>query len=66
MQRIDENTVAVTNAEAATLAAFIMHTLDRAWDTHTDTFICSDTSWQQGMRRMDPELYDLAQQLEAI
>lgn len=65
MQRIDENTIQITQEEMDNIQFFIDRSLDSSWDRYTDTYICSD-SWEDGKRRMDPEMYDLAQAMRMI
>ena len=65
MMRNSEGMIELTDSEAQDIADFIRRSLDRAWDRHTDTFICTE-SWEDGMRRMDPEMYDLADALNSI
>ena len=65
MKRIDEDTIAITQGELDDIREFIRSSLDRQWDRHTDTHICTD-SWENGMRRMDPEMYDFMQQTITI
>lgn len=65
MQRIDDNTIALTNEELENIREFIDRSLDSSWDHYTDTYICKE-SWEDGKRRMNPEMYDLAQKMLMI
>lgn len=65
MKRLDDNTIALTQEELNNIREFIDRSLDREWDHHTNIFICSD-SWEDGKRKMNPEMYDLAQQMQLI
>ena len=65
MKRLDDNTIAITQDELDSIQWFIRTALDRAWDHHTDTYICED-SREDGMRRMNPEMYDMAEEMGAI
>jgi hypothetical protein len=65
MQRIDENTIAFTQDEANSIHEFIRNSLEWAWDRHTSCYICND-SLEAGMRRMNPEMYDFAEQLNKL
>lgn len=58
--------ITITNEEARVLANFIRSSLHREWDQYTDHYIVSsrDVSWEDGMKRMNPEAYDLANSLE--
>lgn len=44
---------------------FIRSCLEREWDNYTNIYICNDR-YEDGVRRMDPEMYDLATQLEGL
>ena len=48
---------------ALRLADFIDYQLDCAWDHYTDRYICPNTTWEEGKRRMDPDAYELMEQL---
>lgn len=65
MKRTSENTIEITDEEARMITYFIQHSLERAWDRHTDNYICT-CSWTEGVRSMDPEMYDFGSQLEQI
>lgn len=65
MKRIDDDTIALTQAELDDIQAFIYRALDREWDDHTNRFICSD-AWHDGMRRMNPEMYNLYEKMVVI
>lgn len=65
MKRIDDNTIALSQDELTDLRHFIDSMLDREWDIYTDTFICKD-SWEEGKRRMNPKMYDMAQEMTTI
>lgn len=43
MERIDDNTIAITQEEADRIQQFIDCSLDREWDRYTDNFICDDS-----------------------
>lgn len=66
MKRQQDGTIALTQEEIDDLTSFITSSLHRAWDQHTNTFICENTSWEDGMRRMDPRMYDMAIALQAL
>lgn len=65
MRRISDTEIALTQEELDNLRWFIDNSLDREWDRYTDTYICSDP-WEAGKRRMNPEMYDMAEQMESI
>jgi hypothetical protein len=65
MKRLNENEIIISQEEANDIYFFIRSSLDRQWDRHTDHYICND-SWEDGMRRMDPEMYDFAEQLNSL
>ncbi len=65
MRRTGENSIELTQEELDSIQQFIDSSLDRQWDNHTNTFICTD-SWEDGKRRMNPEMYDMAQQMLSL
>lgn len=65
MRRISDTEIALTQEELDNIRWFIDNSLDREWDRYTDTYICSD-SWEDGKRRMNPEMYAMAEQMEKI
>lgn len=65
MRRLNDNEIILTNEELANIQYFITSSLDRAWDRHTDHYICTD-KWEDGVRRMDPAMYDMAQAIDTI
>jgi len=65
MKRIDENRIELSQEELNNIQYFIELTLDREWDRHTNTYICTCSN-QEGMRRMNPEMYDFAAQINLI
>lgn len=58
MKRDEHGNIILTPDEASDFACFIDHTLDREWDRHTDTYLCGDTTLEEGRRRMNPEMYE--------
>lgn len=65
MRRLNDNEIVLTQEELDNIREFIDRSLDRRWDDYTNTYICSDP-WEDGKRRMDPEMYDMAQQMMGI
>ena len=65
MKRIDENTIALTQQELDNIREFIRNSLDSQWDRYTDNVICTD-AWEDGMRRMNPTMYDMADEMSTI
>lgn len=65
MQRLNDNEIILTQEELDNIREFIDRSLDRAWDDYTDRYICSE-DWEVGKRRMDPEMYDLSQEMLRI
>lgn len=37
--------------------------VDRAWDRHTSNYICEGVSLEDGMRRMNNDLYDIMEEM---
>lgn len=66
MKRIDENSIEITNEELNDIKEFIRHSLDMSWDQYTDIYCMQGISWEDGMRRMNPGMYDLAAKMELI
>lgn len=65
MRRLNDNEIVLTQEELDNIREFIDRSLDHRWDDYTNTYICRD-SWEDGKRRMDPEMYDMAQQMMGI
>lgn len=65
MKRIDDKTVALTEEELEQIYNFIRSSLYNDWDRYTDNFISTD-SVEVGMRRMDPEMYDFADEINKV
>lgn len=63
MKRINNTCIAITNEEAQDIADFIRTALERDWDHHTNIYICRDKH-EDGVKRMNPEMYELMQNLE--
>lgn len=63
MRKLETGEIAITEQEADAIYDFIRYQLDRAWDRYTDHVIVEKTSWDDGMRRMDPKMYDFANEL---
>ena len=55
----------VSKDELEDLIYFIRSSLETEWSHHTDTYICSD-KYEDGVRRMNPYMYDLAIRLEGV
>ena len=65
MKRLNDDEIILTQAEINDIQYFIRESLYRDWDHHTNNFICSDST-EDGMKRMNPEMYDLASKLSII
>lgn len=65
MKRLNDDEIILTQDELNNIYEYIRNSLHNKWDRHTDHFICEDP-WEQGMRRMDPEMYDFAEQIITI
>lgn len=67
MKLNQDGTISITAEEAEKLSGFIRNTLHQAWDRYTDHYIVGDKyTWEQGMERMDPEMYKMMQEFEGI
>jgi hypothetical protein len=65
MKRIDDDTIALTQQELDDIRFFIRETLYREWDYYTDHLITTRSN-EEGMRSMNKEMYDFADQIAAI
>lgn len=66
MKRIDENTIQITQEELDMIQNFINNSLDQKWNRYTDHYICEGETWEEGKRRMNPEMYDFAEAASII
>lgn len=66
MRKLETGEIALTDEEATNLRLFIDGMLDRAWDRYTDHVIVENTSWEDGKRRMDPDMYDFAHEIQRL
>jgi hypothetical protein len=66
MRKLETGEIALTAGEAESLRAFIRNKLDRSWDRYTDLYMMPGMSWEEGMRKMNPALYDIAEQLTQL
>ncbi len=66
MKRLNADEIIITNAELESIHEFIRSTLHSDWDSYTDNFICRGVTTEEGLRRMDPDMYDMAQQMSII
>ena len=65
MKRNQDHTITFSEEEISNMYEFIRNSLDSQWDRYTDNFICTG-KWEDGMRRMNPEMYDFAEKLMSI
>ena len=66
MKRINENTIEFTQDEINDLAQFIELSLDSAWDNYTDIYCMQGITWRDGMRKMNPKMYEMVEDMETI
>lgn len=66
MKRINDNEISMTNAELDNIKDFIRGTLAREWDDYTSRFYGIKESHEQGMRKMDSEMYDIANEMTML
>ena len=66
MQIAPNGNIELTPKEAQSISDFIRNALHREWDSYTDHVIVENTSWEDGMRRMDPKMYDMSNTLEQL
>ena len=62
---MSDNIIQITREQAQSIHFFIRFSLECAWDRYTDRYIC-EMSEEDGMRRMNPEMYDFAEELEKL
>jgi hypothetical protein len=66
MKRLNDNEIILSNEELDSIREFIRSTLDSDWDQHTNRFYgCKETN-EEGMRRMGPTMYDIANEMGII
>ena len=53
----------LTKEELQDIASFIDRSLDNDWDRYTDIYIVTGTTWEDGKKRMNPEMYALMQKI---
>ena len=66
MRRINHDEIVITQFELDNIRKFIRSELDHSWDGYTSNYICPGVTNEEGMRRMDPEMYDMAQEMMVI
>lgn len=57
--------VEISKEQLENIIWFIRSSLESEWDSYTDRFICSDPH-EVGVRRMNPQMYDLMVELENL
>lgn len=62
---MNSETIQITRDRARDIHFFIRFSLEREWDRYTDRYIC-EMSEEDGMRKMNPEMYDFAEELEKL
>ena len=65
MKRLDDNTITITNEEAAELHSLLRDFLYTAWDRYTDNVI-SSRPVEEGMESMNPTAYKMADELASL
>ena len=66
LRDLDLKVVRFRNEELNDIKEFIRHSLDMSWDQYTDIYCMQGISWEDGMRRMNSGMYDLAAKMELI
>ena len=66
MRRINHDEIVITQKELDDIRVFIRSALAHDWDGYTSNYICPGVAHEDGMRRMDPEMYDMAQEMTVI
>ena len=60
MRRLNETEIVLAQDELESIREFIRITLAREWDDHTNRFHDCEEAYEEGLRRMDPGMYDIA------
>ena len=66
MRRLNDNEIVITQTELDNIRDFIRSALYSDWNQYTSNYICPGVSNEDGMRKMDPARYDMAQQMIGI
>ena len=66
MRRLNHNEIVLTQVELDNIREFIRSELDHSWDQYTDNYLVGNVTNEEGMRRMDPAMYDMAQEMTVI
>ena len=66
MRRINDTEIVLTQQELDNIREFIRSELASQWNSYTETFIVRGTSDEDGMRRMDPGMYDMAKEMDIV
>ena len=66
MKRIDETTIQLSQEETEQIRLFVMDALEKQWDNYASRFLMDNVLESEGMRRMNPLMYALAEELGAI
>lgn len=65
MKRLDDDSIVISNEEAAQLYEILRHFMSREWDHHTDRVI-ETQSEESGMEYLNPDAYRIANELSTI
>ena len=66
MRRINHDEIVITQKELDNIREFIRSALSHDWDGYTSNYICPGVAHEDGMRRMDPDMYDMATKMGTI
>lgn len=66
MKRIDKDTIQLPQCEIDRICDFIRSHLADEWNRYTEHYICPNISFEDGVRRMDPEMYDMVTKLQSL
>lgn len=53
----------ISEEQLGRICDFIETSLEHYWDRHTSQYIISGVSYEDGMREMNPEMFDLMKEL---
>ena len=66
MRRINHDEIVITQKELDDIRVFIRSALSHDWDGYASNYICPGVSHEDGMRRMDAEMYNMATKMGTI
>ena len=62
----DNDTFQIDGEDLRNIREFIRSTLYSDWDRYTDHHICPNVPLEEGMRRMNADMYDFANHIDEV